>query len=251
VVSEEVSHSLDGIMAEAEGTSSDDRSRQAPPASHIPSDAEYASKASNRDKAMGMAHTYVGMWGFPILLSSELLELLPRTISRPLDPCEQSESIAGAGLKKGCCTRVVLIDVRSEAERQVSVIAGSISRGEFERMDWSESVNKSEILAVPYCTMGYRSGQYCLKLKDMGFSNIKNSEGIVLFSYAIASASAVDAGAVEGGSSVSTFLVDTEGKPTKVIHTYGSKWDLAHPTFSSVIFTDLYIFFERCWSWLS
>ena len=61
---------------------------------------------------------------------------------------------------------LVVVDVRTEAERAVSVIKGAVTKEQYEADVNGEYVGKK---IVAYCTIGYRSGKYVEKLiKDKG-----------------------------------------------------------------------------------
>ena len=53
---------------------------------------------------------------------------------------------------------VVLIDVRSKPEREVSMIPSAISLKEYEKGVANGSISNAQIAVVTYCTVGYRSG---------------------------------------------------------------------------------------------
>jgi rhodanese-related sulfurtransferase len=118
---------------------------------------------------------------------------------------------------------VLLVDVRSEAERRVSMIPFAISVEDFEiDLKKNPELYKTRLI-VPYCTIGYRSGKYGSELiKNYGCSNVRNGEGVVLWTYS--------------GSD----LVQTNGKgvitPANKVHTFGSTWDLSSPKYTSVQF---------------
>jgi sodium/bile acid cotransporter 7 len=105
----------------------------------------------------------------------------------------------------------VLVDVRDDEERRVSVIPGAISREEFER-------RRKELAGrqvVTYCTIGYRSGVYTEKLIDQGWraSNLRGS--ILAWTHA-------------GGT-----LLEG-GTPTRRVHVYGRSWNLAAEGYEAV-----------------
>ena len=100
---------------------------------------------------------------------------------------------------------VVLVDVRTAEEQAVSMIAGAISSEEFERR-----LDEFEGAAVTtYCTIGQRSGDYARKLRRNGWQ-ASNFDGSVL------------AWTHAGGE-----LVDAEGQPTRRVHVFGERWNLA------------------------
>ena len=70
---------------------------------------------------------------------------------------------------------LVVVDVRSPAERAVSMIKGAISSAEFEqnRDQYKDST------VVTYCTIGHRSGLYAKKLQAEG-TRVLNLAGSVL-----------------------------------------------------------------------
>ncbi|MEM7051301.1 MAG: rhodanese-like domain-containing protein [Acidobacteriota bacterium] len=103
---------------------------------------------------------------------------------------------------------VVIVDVRKTKERRISTIPGAITPEELGTLP-------EGALVVTYCTVGYRSGLHADKLRRQGIE-VKNLAGSLL-SWAHA-----------GGD-----LVDAEG-PTKRLHVYGKKWNLAPEAFEAV-----------------
>ena len=117
----------------------------------------------------------------------------------------------------GC--KVVLIDVRSTAEMDVSVLPGAIGAEEFERRCRSSPEEYHDAICIPYCTIGFRSGLYCRRLLAGEFGlpapdDVRNGEGVVLWSF--------DVGTYEGGA--------------RALHVYGSEWDVAAAGFETVRF---------------
>jgi len=100
--------------------------------------------------------------------------------------------------------KVVLVDIRETKEQEVSMIPGAITQNEFE----SDLENYKNKIIVPYCTIGYRSGLYAKKLRENGL-NARNLEKSVI-------------AWAEAGKD----FVDGNGKPTRRVHVYGSKWNL-------------------------
>ena len=101
----------------------------------------------------------------------------------------------------------VVVDVRDEEERRVSVIPGAISQSEFESGLNSRYKNKK---IVPYCTIGYRSMKYTKELKNKGLEAY-NLRGSIL-------------SWVHSGAEV---VSPSSQQPTKEVHVYGDKWKLA------------------------
>ena len=107
--------------------------------------------------------------------------------------------------------KVILVDVRTPQEMEVSMIMGAISQAEFER----KHAKYRNSTIVPYCTIGSRSGIYAEKLQKQGFK-VFNLEGSILsWSHA-------------GGK-----LVNDKGI-TNRIHTYGKQWELAAENYQAV-----------------
>ncbi|MGE4072011.1 MAG: rhodanese-like domain-containing protein [Lysobacterales bacterium] len=94
--------------------------------------------------------------------------------------------------------RPLLLDVRSKAEREVSVIPGAI----FD----ADSIPAGSRVVV-YCTVGLRSGVAARELRQRGFDAV-NLRGGILAWLAI------------GGE-----LVDLKGQPTQAVHVYGRRWN--------------------------
>ena len=98
---------------------------------------------------------------------------------------------------------VLLIDVREDKERKVSMIPGAISKEDFEK---NKETYTGKKLAV-YCTIGYRSAKYVKKLKKRGIEAF-NLEGSIL-------------GWIHEGKPV----VDRNGEEVKRVHVYGRSWN--------------------------
>ena len=109
--------------------------------------------------------------------------------------------------------KIVLVDVRSPKEREVSIIPGAIALEEFEKN--LEQYSNSDAMIVAYCTIGYRSGRYAEKLRQQGI-NIFNLEGSLL-----------------AWSHSQGDLVNDVGL-TKQIHVYGRQWELAADNYEPV-----------------
>lgn len=107
---------------------------------------------------------------------------------------------------------IVLVDSRSADERAVSTIPGAISR--------EDLAQRADELAgaaiVTYCTIGHRSSEHARELRRDGWE-ARNLRGSLL------------AWTHAGGG-----LVDGEGRPTRRLHVYGSRWDLAADGYETV-----------------
>lgn len=106
---------------------------------------------------------------------------------------------------------VVLVDVRTEDERAVSVIPGSISQEEFEARPAELEGRK----VVTYCTIGYRSGLYAETLRRQGWDAYNLPGSILAWTHA-------------GGA------LESEGEGTRRLHVFDSRWDLAAEGYEAV-----------------
>lgn len=101
----------------------------------------------------------------------------------------------------------ILLDVRSDEERAVSVIAGAVTD--------SESIPPGAEVVV-YCTVGLRSGVAARELRERGVDALNLRGGILSWIAA-------------GGG-----VVDASGKPTRRVHVYGRRWDVVPEGFEAV-----------------
>lgn len=100
--------------------------------------------------------------------------------------------------------KIVLVDVREKNEQDVSKIPGSIPQGQFLK-DITQYRGKT---IVAYCTIGYRSGKFAMKLRNKYKMDARNLTGSLL-------------GWIhEGGQ-----LINSKGRPTKKVHVYGKDWN--------------------------
>jgi len=111
---------------------------------------------------------------------------------------------------------VVLVDVREERERAISMIPGAISAGEFER-DPSRYAN---VAVVAYCTIGHRSSEYARRLTAAGHPVSNLSGSILAWVHA--------GGPLVAGDSLAA------GAVTKRLHVYGRDWDLAPSKYETI-----------------
>lgn len=108
--------------------------------------------------------------------------------------------------------RTVLVDAREPEERAVSRIPGSLGAEEFERR--SDELRGREV--ITYCTVGYRSAEYTRWLRADGWDAVNFAGSILAWTHA-------------GGE-----LVDPEGRPTRRVHVYGERWNLAADGYETV-----------------
>lgn len=100
---------------------------------------------------------------------------------------------------------LVLVDVREPEERHVSTLPGAISQEEFEARE-AELTGRR---VVTYCTIGYRSGLYAQRLRREGWDAVNLEGSILAWTHAAGP------------------LVDPEGHPTRRVHVFGRRWNLA------------------------
>jgi len=96
---------------------------------------------------------------------------------------------------------LVLLDARSEEERAVSTLPGSISRAQMEAAGPDAYANKS---VVAFCTVGYLSAACACEMRRKGFNTVQNMGDGALLGYGLA-----------GGK-----LVTPDGAPTRRVHTF-------------------------------
>jgi rhodanese-related sulfurtransferase len=149
--------------------------------------------------------------------------------------------------------QVVLIDVRTLPERQVSMLEGAISLAEFDQMAVPTLERYPDARVVTYCTIGYRSGLEARRLRDLYPSllegRIYSLDGIVAYTHAVAqdedkaAKAAANDGEEEETQQVSTATrrlrlqtlhPDTQQPTdTRRLHTFGSMWDCANDNFDT------------------
>ena len=105
----------------------------------------------------------------------------------------------------------VLVDVRTDAERRVSTLPGAITSEEFEAR-LQELAGRT---AVAYCTIGRRSSDYVRRMGRRGVDML-NLEGSVL-----------------AWTHADGQLVN-DGVPTRRLHVYGRRWNLAADGYQTI-----------------
>ena len=98
----------------------------------------------------------------------------------------------------------VVVDVRSKAETDVSMIPGAITKSEFEE---SLSQHQGKTVIV-YCTVGVRSGKYAAKLNQQGWE-AWNYKGSIL-----------------DWCQRELLLNTRDGKKTNQVHTYSARYSV-------------------------
>ncbi len=111
--------------------------------------------------------------------------------------------------------RVIFVDTRQPEEMSVSMLPGAVSSDEYLR----HSERYADKTAVAYCTISYRSGLFARDQAEQGLAMVNLKGGILAW-------------ILEGGP-----VVDAAGNPTRSVHVYGDKWDLATDSWESVKFS--------------
>ena len=122
------------------------------------------------------------------------VETVARTIEEPAAKAKPADELP-----------MLLVDVRSQKEIDVSMIPGAVTRDEFERQAQQYS---EQYRIVPYCTVGARSKAYTRELRERGIDAV-NFEGSII-------------GWVEEGLP----LVTRDGKPTRRVHTWSRAFEV-------------------------
>lgn len=100
---------------------------------------------------------------------------------------------------------MLLVDVRSQKEIDVSMIPGAVTREEFER-NAQRYVEQYRI--VPYCTVGARSKAYTKELRERGIDAVNFEESII------------------GWVEAELPLVTRDGQPTRRVHTWSKAFQV-------------------------
>jgi sodium/bile acid cotransporter 7 len=104
------------------------------------------------------------------------------------------------------------VDVRSEAERAVSIIPGSISLEVYR-----ESIDEFRVDPVMvYCTVGCRSAGYAQSFQEQGINAYNLRGGVIDWAH-------------YGGK-----FATLDGTPTRKVHTHGRRWNLLPATYVAV-----------------
>lgn len=131
---------------------------------------------------------------------------------------------------------IILVDVRSKAERSVSIIPGAISLDAFENN--VASTLPPDAIVVCYCTIGYRSGLEARRLKEKHSleGRIRNLEGIVSYTHADPVVVGVNDSA--SSSREKPHLVDPfTGEKSDIVHIFGKTWDCVDEAYETTHFS--------------
>jgi rhodanese-related sulfurtransferase len=100
----------------------------------------------------------------------------------------------------------VLLDVRTKEEWNVSHIPGARRVDPNAPIEKANSGVSKETPVVTYCAVGYRSGALATKLREAGFTNVRNLEGSIF----------------QWANEHRPLL--RENKPVTTVHPYSSLW---------------------------
>lgn len=119
---------------------------------------------------------------FTSLNSSQLFAAGPKVIEistddvhELLDRQKSAEAEAKRAGRQAPQADFVLVDVRSEAEMNIAIIPGAITKDEFE----ANRAKYADRTVIPYCAVGGRCSAYAAKLADQGL-HVKNYKGSML-----------------------------------------------------------------------
>ena len=115
-------------------------------------------------------------------------------------------------------SKLVLVDVRTQPERQVSMIPGAIALDEFEA---TLETTESPVTVITYCTIGYRSGFEARRLRQKySIPQVYSLDGILAYTHAPSS------------SLIQIDAKTMESVPTSRVHTFGFIWkNCANPDY--------------------
>lgn len=122
------------------------------------------------------------------------------------------QTISAATLRERLSANdTVLVDVRSPAERAVSILPGAITPEEFE----GQLEELGDCTVVAYCTVGARSSKYARRMSRKGVPVLNLEGSLLAWTHA--------GGELTDGSS-----------PTKRLHVFGPRWNLAADGYEGV-----------------
>jgi rhodanese-related sulfurtransferase len=105
----------------------------------------------------------------------------------------------------------VFIDIREQAEQQVSMLPGAITEKEF----MNNFKSYEDYVKIAYCTISYRSGRFAQNLQKEGIPVYNLSGGILAWVHA-------------GGK-----VYDQSGE-TQRVHVYDNEWNLLPAAYEAV-----------------
>lgn len=106
---------------------------------------------------------------------SQVIEITTDDVRDLLDKQKRAEAAAKNAGRQSPPADFVLVDVRSEAETNIAIIPGAITRDEFE----ANRDKYADRTVIPYCAVGGRCSTYAAKLAEQGLQ-VKNYKGSML-----------------------------------------------------------------------
>jgi sodium/bile acid cotransporter 7 len=110
----------------------------------------------------------------------------------------------------------VIVDVRRQFERNVSIIPGALDANEFKAWARERGQACAEQAILVYCTAGCRSARYANKLRKSGFRAFNLYGGILAW-------------ALDGRT-----FVTPDGEETRRAHVYSDDWNVLPPGYEAV-----------------
>jgi rhodanese-related sulfurtransferase len=136
-------------------------------------------------------------------------------------------------------TTLVLVDVRTRPEREVSMIPGAISLSDFEATMASLQQKQQPMTVVTYCTIGYRSGLEARRLRDKYYlveGQVYSLDGILAYTHGPSSSSSSSATTLIRIDTTNTTLNNNQ-IPTNQVHTFGRVWkNCANPEYETTLY---------------
>jgi len=142
-------------------------------------------------------------------------------------------------------SKILLVDVRTQAERNISIIPNSISLSEFHNImkGYNPTTESSSLLpfasVVTYCTVGYRSGIEARRLRDLySLPRVQNLDGIISYTHACGSKKGMPA---LGNNLVASLIHPETKEATNQVHIFGSSWNYVHSSYEIKFFNRWYL----------
>ena len=145
----------------------------------------------------------------------------------------------------------LIVDARTRAERNLSMIPGAIFLREFEEKYKKNAVDDKKRVVV-YCTIGYRSGMEATRLQHRYpelRGKIYNLDGIVAYTLAVNEEESPLIENESGELKESTTEMDQQPittnpliepsteQPTNRVHTFGPMWDFTNDSYEAKHFS--------------
>ncbi|KAL6067319.1 MPT-synthase sulfurylase [Balamuthia mandrillaris] len=139
---------------------------------------------------------------------------------------------------------VVLVDVREDNERAVSMLPCAVTEEQFwgwmkaKENEREQEKEGEEVIVVPYCTIGYRSGLFARYLHQRFAQDGRRKGGEDERGERARRTSVKNLrGSLLAWTHEQQPLVTPEGNPTTRVHTFGKEWALVPPNYSAIYAT--------------